>query len=350
MSILVFAIATSLMVSFLCSLCEAVLLSIPVSYLKRISDEGSKSGKILLAMKSDLGRPISGILILNTISNSAGPAIAGAIVANLYGEVGIVIFSAVITVLTLVIAEMLPKIIGVNYGKNLAKVLGHPLQMMVTVLAPLIWIFKGISKRIQQDEAGQPSVSLDELISLTTLGQQEGAIDEFEGSVITNVIGLDKLLVKDVHTPRVVVFRIAGHQTLGEVEKQLATWTFSRVPTYNAEDEDHLTGYVIQRDIYRELLSGNRDKTLREMARPLHTVPELMRVDVLALQMFERKEQICAVVDEHGGLSGIITLEDIIEEVIGHEIVDEYDAVSDLRTFAKFLKYAKTNVKKKRRK
>jgi len=125
----------------------------------------------------------------------------------------------------------------------------------------------------------------------------------------------------------------------------LPTWNHSRVPLFKKREPDFLTGYVIQRDIYRELLAGNEGGKLVDLSRPLQAVPELMRVDKLLLKMFEEREHICAVVDEHGSLAGIITLEDIIEEVVGREIVDEYDAVSDLRTFAKILRTRKAKTR-----
>lgn len=172
---------------------------------------------------------------------------------------------------------------------------------------------------------------------MATLGIEEGALDDLEGEVIANVIGLDQILLKDVLTPRVVVFRMKEEQTLASLRDEVAEWTFSRVPLYSEEDPDHLTSYVTQRDVYRELLKGNDSISLSEISRPIHVVPELMRADELLLRMFREKEHICSVVDEHGSLAGIITLEDVLEELLGHEIIDEYDTVSDLRTLAKIM-------------
>ena len=190
-------------------------------------------------------------------------------------------------------------------------------------------------------------MSHQEILSMAAIGKEEGALDDLEGSVISNVISLDEELVKDLLTPRVVVFRLDKDTKLSEVAADIGEWNFSRVPLFSKKEPDHLTAYVNQRDIYRELLAGNVDETLEDLARPLKTVPELMRADKLLLTMFEEKEHICAVVDEHGGLAGIITLEDIIEEIVGIEIVDEYDSVSDLRTFAKLQKFIKQKRKKK---
>ncbi|MCB0310777.1 MAG: CBS domain-containing protein, partial [Bdellovibrionales bacterium] len=135
--------------------------------------------------------------------------------------------------------------------------------------------------------------------------------------------------------------RLCEDQKLGEIEDQLKNWQFSRVPLYSEDDPDTLHGYITQRDVYRALLAGERDVVLKKLARPLETVPELLPADKLLLKMFEKKEHICAVADEHGALAGIITLEDVLEELVGKEIVDEYDSVSDLRSFAKILRITK---------
>lgn len=196
---------------------------------------------------------------------------------------------------------------------------------MVWVFGPLIYLSRFITARIEPDADG-PTVSHQEVLSMAAIGAEEGALDHLEGSVISNVIDLDKVLVRDILTPRVMVFRVEETMTMDDVAKEIADWNFTRVPTFREDDPDRLTGYVRQRDIYRQLMQGNRSITLKDLARPIHTVPELMRADQL-LHMFEETEHICSVVDEHGALAGVITLEDITEEVVGREIVDEYDVV-----------------------
>jgi CBS domain containing-hemolysin-like protein len=159
-------------------------------------------------------------------------------------------------------------------------------------------------------------------------------IDHLEGSVIKNIIRLDNVLVRDILTPRVVVFRLRAEDTIEESSKEILSCHFSRIPLFTEDDPDHLVGYVTLRDLYRQFIDGSIKRVLNDIKRPLKTIPELMSVDDLLQQMFAEKEHICAVVDEHGSLAGIITLEDIMEEIIGREILDEYDTVSDLRKYA----------------
>jgi CBS domain containing-hemolysin-like protein len=172
---------------------------------------------------------------------------------------------------------------------------------------------------------------------MAEMGHEEGVIDVFEDSVIRNVIGLDRVLVKDILTPRVVVFSLNENIKVGELEKKVLDFPHTRIPLFSPEDPDTVRGYVTQRDISRFLLEGEKDKTLKDFSRTIATVPDVMRADKLMLQMVENHEPICSVVNEHGGFAGLVTLEDLLEEIIGREIVDEFDTVRDLRTYAKTL-------------
>jgi CBS domain containing-hemolysin-like protein len=326
LSLLVTVVIFSLVVSALCSLTEAALYSVPLVYVRHLAESGSRSGKKLLVFKEDMARPISAILILNTFANTAGPAVGGALAAALYGDRFAIIFAIFITAAVLFLSEIIPKILGVSYCKQVARVIAGPTAFVVTLFAPILWISGVVSRRLAPEE-DEPSVSQEEVLSMAALGTEEGTLDHFEGSVIENVLGLDRTLVRDVLTPRVSVFRVNEQLTLGEAQKEIPEWNFTRVPLYAADDPDQLQSYVRQRDLFREILKGNTTSTLKELARPLQTVPELMKLDQLLLQMFEDKEHICAVVDEHGALAGIITLEDVLEEIVGREIVDEYDLV-----------------------
>lgn len=340
LSILVISVLVSLIVSALCSLMEAALYAVPLGYVKHLSESGSRIGRILSGFKDDIGRPISAILILNTVAHTLGAAIAGAAAAEVFGKEIMVAFSLIFTLLILYLSEIVPKVVGVVYCKRVASLMAYPLMSLVFLLSPLIEISQILSESLKPKKLS-PKVSQQEMLSMAAIGTEEGSLDLLEGSVIRNIIGLDETLVSDVMTPRVVVFRKLENTKLSELAEEIPEWNFSRVPIFSEGDPDHLNGYVIQRDIYRELLRGHGDLELKDIARPLHTVPSLMRVDRLMQQMFEKKEHICAVADEHGGLAGIITLEDIIEEIVGREIVDEYDTISDLRTFAKILRVAR---------
>ena len=348
LTVLIVSVTFSVIVSALCSLMEAALYAVPLPHVKHLAESGSKAGDILLGFKDDIGPPISAILILNTISNTAGAAIAGRAVGYLWGDAALGLFTVGFVLTILYASEIFPKTIGVVYAKQTSRIIARPLSILVKVFTPLISISETVSEVIRGRNT-EPKVSEEEVISLAAIGAEEGSIEKFEGSLVSNVLGLDKLLVKDILTPRVVVFRKEECTQLKEIADEIESWNYSRVPLYSEKDPDHLESYITQRDVYRELLKGNTEYELKQLSRPLDTVPELMQVDKLLLQMFEKRDHLCAVVDEHGSLAGIITLEDIIEELIGKEIVDEYDTVSDLRTFAKVLKFARGRSRKKKK-
>lgn len=333
-TVLIVSVAISIGVSALCSLIEAALYAVPLAYARHLAESDSRAGKVLLEFKNSMGRPIAAILILNTVAHTAGASVSGWAVGEVFGSAYLLLFSILYTLAVLYISEILPKVIGVVYCRGVATAVALPLRTIVTLTAPLIRISEFISNRIEHGSETQ-SLSAQEFLTMTELGTEEGALDHLEGSIVRNIVGLDQVLVKDVLTPRVVVYRLEETKTFADVEQEITECNYTRVPLFSQSNPDFLSGYVTQRDILRELLKGNRSRTLKDILRPIPTVPELLRVDKLLLQMFEEREHICAVVDEHGGLSGIITLEDIVEEIIGQEIVDEYDTVSDMRTFAK---------------
>ena len=336
LTFLVLTVLGATIISGFCSLMEASLFAVPIAHAKYLADSGSKAGRLLYRFKEDLGKPISAILILNTVANTIGAAVAGAMVVAMYGEGAILPFSVLFTLNILCFSEILPKQVGAIHAKTIAVYIAIPLSLLVRLLFPLVWLTQRFSKRIGEHNS-LPQVSHEELISLTEIGREEGVIDHLEDSVIRNVIGLDRVLVKNILTPRVVVFRLRKDITIGDVKEQITGWNHTRVPLYAPETPDQLEKYVIQRDLFRALIRGEDAQPIESIARPLSTVPELMRADQLLLRMFEHRESICSVVDEHGGLAGIVTLEDVIEEIVGREIIDEYDLVGDLRSYAQIL-------------
>ena len=333
LTIFLFSFFIAIFASAFCSLMEAALYSIPTPYVNDLANQGKKSGKILKDFKENMSIPISGILIFNTISNTAGASVTGWAAGQLYGSTFIVFFSIVFTLLILYVSEIIPKLIGVTYCKQIAPIISYPLSFILKIVKPLLFFSNWISRLVQSKD-DEPVVSTSEIVSMAELGEEEGSLDELEGSIIRNIIGLDRVFVKDVLTPRVVVFRLDEDTKISAIKDTIFSWNHTRVPLYKSDNEDILTSYVTQRDIFKSILEG-QDKSLKEISRPIETVPELMRADKLLLRFFEKREHICAVVDEHGSLAGIITLEDILEEIIGKEIVDEYDAVKDLRRYAR---------------
>jgi len=321
---LIISVVISVGVSFLCSLAEAALYALPLAYAKHMAEKGGNIGRAMLRLKENLGEPVAAILILNTIAHTAGASVAGAQVARIWGEEGLLIFSILYTAVVLFLSEILPKLIGVVFHKEVMALMCLPLSFCIKVLWPLVWLSLLMSNRIKVDHE-KPTISEDEVRSMAVIGTAEGTLHHFEGSVISNVMSLDTTLVRDVLTPRTQVFKVEEETELLSLKSQLAEWKYSRVPIFKTDDPDHLTGYVTQRDIYENLLTSTGITKLKQISRELYVVPELITLDRLLLTMFEENEHIVAVVDEHGALAGLITLEDILEELVGKEIVDEYD-------------------------
>jgi len=343
--ILISALVLSVSTSFLCSLMESAYYAVSLPYVKSLADSGSKLGGVLLKFKEDMSRPISAILILNTVANTIGASVSGWAVGEYFGSQYLFPFSIGYTLMILYCGEIIPKLLGVTYNKLVAKIFAYPLLFLSKILSPLIAVSHFVAKLFKSKEGEE--VSTAEVLSMAEMGEEDGALDSLESAVIENIIGLDQILVGGVMTPRVVVKRFDESLTIKEIKTELEDLSFTRIPLYSETDPDDLKSYVIQRDIFRAIVQGHEDKTLREISRPLRTVSELMRCDKLLLEMFDVNEHFYSVIDEHGGLAGIITIEDIIEEIVGHEIVDEYDAVSNLRAFARLLRFKKWRDRKK---
>lgn len=335
---LLLVVVFSIGISAICSLMEAALFAVPIAHAKHMADKGSKSAKIILDFKENLNPPISAILILNTISHTVGASMFGGLVSKIYGEdkTTILFLTFLFTLALLYLSEIIPKQVGAVSARSVSLLIAWPLSLLVKLFYPFIYFTDKVSKIFKKEDEG-PSFSEQEFLSLTKIGTSEGVLDHLEGSVIQNIIGFDRLLVKDVLTPRVVVFRLSEEKKVSDVKPEIVDWAHSRVPLFSGENQEVFETYVTQRDIYRALLEENESASLKELSRPLTTVSELMRADQVMLEMFEKKEAICSVVDEHGAFAGIVTLEDLVEKLVGREIVDEYDLVSDLRGYAQIL-------------
>ena len=338
LSLIFLVVFISAGISFICSIMEVVLFVLPIAYAKAEADKGNKAAKIIFDFKEDVSRPISAILILNTGANIIGAALAGSLMSQYSSsDIMLVGFSILYALLLLIFSEILPKRFGAIYSRQIAFHLAYPLKFIVKVLSPLVFATDKVASLVAQDgDDSEVGLTEQEFLSFTKIGVEEGTLDSLEGSIITNIIGLNNVLVESILTPRVMVFRISEEAKISEFKAAILEWNYTRVPTY-ADDEENITGYVIQRDIYRALLRGEFDRTIKEFRREIITVPEQMRADRLLLQFFETKMAIASVVDEHGGFAGIITMEDIMEEIVGREIVDEYDLISDLRMYANIL-------------
>lgn len=331
--LLLLVVTLSLLISFLCSLMEAALLSIPISQAQSMADRRVWGGRLILSFKENIGSPISSILILNTISHTVGATVSGALVDKIYGDKSLMWFSIVFTLLILYLSEIIPKQIGVVFYKRVLQWAAYPLLWLGRIFYPLILTTHWVSNSIKS-VSREPSVSIHEILAMAKIGGKEGILDSLESKVIRNIILLDRKTVSQIFTPRNVVFTAPEHTQIKDIQDNIQEWHYARIPLCSTSNCDNLSGYVHQRDVSKYLLSGKLDLKLSDLKRPLKTIHESTPLDTIFVQMLQSREQICAVTDEQGSFVGIITLEDVIEEIVGEEIVDEYDPVADLRVNA----------------
>ena len=332
MTELVLAVALAVGFSAMCSLFEAVLYSVPVGHVEAMAESGQKTGRILRALRERVDRPISAILSLNTIANTAGAAWAGAAFVGVYTEERLWLFSAAFTLAILLFSEVIPKTAGVVYCRGLAGPVARPLLAMVWVFRPLIWLTGQVTRLIARDQ-GSPGVSEEELLVMARLGHKEGAIDADEAAVIENILGLKEKTVRDIMTPRTVVFSLAVSTTLGQVRDSAQSLNHTRVPVYDA-DADDVVGTVHRQDLLAAMAEGQWDRTLEEMMRPVDFVADNLTAGRLLRRLLESRQHLVMVIDEFGSLGGLVTLEDVLEEILGTEIVDEFDTAVDMRELA----------------
>ena len=325
----------ALAISFLCSLLEAALLSMPRSHIALLEEQGRPAGKRLRRMKDNVDRPLAAILTLNTFGHTLGAASVGAEAAILWGNAWVGAVSVVATLLILIFSEIIPKTLGVVHAKALAPFAAWTIQGMILILRPLVAVCDWTSRLLSRSNHVVPMISRDEVRILARLASEEGAIDRQEAHVICNLIALRETTVEQVMTPRTVVFTLRADQTVREVTEGEPP-RFARIPVVGAS-LDEAKGLIHRRQLFAALSEGRPEATMGELARPLHAVPELGKLPAVLDEFIQRREQLFLVVDEYGGSAGIVTLEDVLETLLGMEIVDETDPVEDMQQLAKQL-------------
>ena len=331
---LVIYVCAVIVVSAMCSLFEAVLYAVPVSYVESLAQKGTVSGRILKDLRMrNVDRPISAILSLNTIANTGGAFLAGAAFIMVFGVQWELHFTIFITLSVLLLSEVIPKTVGVVYNRPLASLVAIPLQLLVWVLYPLVVICRLVTRVFSRASTGQ-EVSEEEIAVMARMGRRTGAIQADEARVMQNILTLKRKTVRDVMTPRTVVFALSADLTVEQAQKEAGTWQHSRVPVYENEFED-VIGVVMRRDAFNALTGGRGQTRISELMNPVHFVAETVSLDRVLEMFLERRQHLFVVIDEYGGLAGILTLEDVLEEILGREIVDESDTVTDMRELAR---------------
>jgi CBS domain containing-hemolysin-like protein len=332
MFLLLFYLFLALFVSFLCSVMESVLLSTPISFLNVKEDGGNKSATTFIKLKNDIDKPLSAILSLNTVAHTIGAAGVGAQATLLFGEIYFGLISAILTLLILVFSEIIPKTIGARYWRRLALISGSIINVMVIITYPLV-ILSGYITRLFSSSSNELSVSREELSAMAKIGTDEGIFEEKENKIIQNLIRLKKVKVTEIMTPRVVVTLADENMSLEEFLAKKEFLHYSRIPVYKNSLEN-ISGYVFRQTVFEKLAEVASNLCLKDIRREIVVVHEFQTLFSLWEILLKKKEHIALVVDEYGGMDGIVTMEDIIETLLGLEIVDERDKVTNMQQFA----------------
>ncbi|MCH2174366.1 MAG: hemolysin family protein [Lentisphaeria bacterium] len=337
MTLLFIYLGISLGFSFLCSFLESILLSITPSYVASLKSDKSKGANALRESQDKLDNSLSAILTLNTFAHTMGAAGVGSQVQKLTqnSENSGLIETIVAVLLTLAIlyfSEVIPKSLGAKYWQKWAKTCSRFIQLLVTLTKPLVIISSLMTSRIGGGH--KQKVSRDEVAAMAELGERDGSLNTQEGDVIENVLKLKEVRAHDILTPRTVVFGLEQNTTVTAAMKEKQLKTFSRIPIFD-QDIDHIVGYVLQQHIFEAELQGHNDMEIGKLVKPLHQVNEALPVLNLLNRFIKRQEHIFLVVDKYGQTCGVVTLEDVIETLLGNEIVDELDEVVDYQQLAK---------------
>lgn len=329
MTILVAAVLVSIIVSFVCSVSEAALLSVSRAEGQRLG--ASKAGEILRDFKQEVDRPIAAILVLNTLANTAGASVVGASFVATFGDENLLAFSGAFTVVVILLGELVPKTIGALQASRVIVPVVYFVSLLTVVLAPILFLTRGVSRLLRGEN--KPVSSLEEIRLLAELGREEGALAERTAKMIEGASRLRELSAYDVMVPRTAVVFLSGKKSIADNVDRIRRSGFSRLPFSETGDPDKISGVVLARDALFALLDrgGARlDEPAREtfmaLCRPAAFVSENTKIEQLLRDFQERRHHLAVVVDEYGGTAGIVTLEDVVEEVVG-EIQDEFDRI-----------------------
>ena len=332
--------------SFLCSILEAVLLSVSPTFINVSKGENKSFAEGLEQLKNDVDRPLIAILTLNTIAHTVGAILVGEQAGKLYADAAptkllglsieqVTIVSSVMTILVLVVSEIIPKTIGATYWKQLAGFTTKSLQILVTFLkyTGVLWLMMQITKLF--GKSGHENIfSRADFTAMASVAEESGELEGSESTIIKNLISLERLRVNDIMTPRVVMVTANQDMNLKNFYKANKDLRFSRVPVFETEN-DHITGYVLKDEVFHQIIEGNEHSSLKELRRQITMVNSTDSLDDLFKKLTSQNEHIATVVDEYGSVVGLVTMEDVVETLLGTEIVDEFDTIEDLQEFAR---------------
>ncbi len=335
MTLLIVYVAIALVFSFLCSIAEAVLLSVTTAHITVLEQEGKSAGQLLRELKGDINKPLSAILTLNTIAHTVGAVGAGAQAAIVFGGAWVGVASAVLTLMILVLSEIIPKTLGATYWRSLAGITAHCLKFLVWFLYPFVMLSEMLTRGLSRGHELE-GFSREEFAAMADLGEQEGQLEERESLILKNMFLLHETKVTDVMTPRPVVFSLSESLTVSEYFDSHYDSRFSRIPIY-AGDREQLTGFVLKDDLLLAQARSNTENTLAHYRRDLSALLDTTPLSDAFEEILHKRAHIMMIVDEYGGMEGIITMEDILETLLGLEIIDESDKTADMQQHARRL-------------
>ena len=324
MQVFVVAVSVALVVSFMCSIFESVLLSLSHARVELLASQGRKSGKILKAFKERIDIPISAILITNTAAHTIGTAVAGASYADVFNPETLWIFTLVFTVVVLLLTEIIPKTLGVAYARRLAKPVAYGIRALTILLRPFVLITEGISRSLRSDKA-PPVTSLEEIRLLAAIGHSEGVVGEQAAGMIVGASQLRKLAATNVMVPRKEVVYLSKDDSRDDVLRTISKSGFSRFPYSPSADLDQVVGIVFAKEVLSQLVDSAAEVIdWQPLVHEAIVIPESVALDSLLRTFRQKRRHMALIVDEYGDFQGIVTLEDVIEEVVG-DIFDESD-------------------------
>lgn len=333
MSLLIFYLALAIGVSFFCSIAEAVLLSVRPSYIAAL-DQESRAAKTLKTLRDNLDRPLAAILTANTIAHTVGAAGVGAQATIVFGSEYLGVTSGVLTFLVLVFSEIIPKTLGAVYWQQLAPVFGVLIHWLTVVLLPIVWCSEKLTRLISRSGESALTFSRDEMEAMVEIGKQEGVLDLKEHTIVSNLMKLHQLSVRDIMTPRPVIFSVKEDMTVHEFFEAHASKPFSRIPVFTKNSDD-IKSYVLKTDLLIAQARDQFDKRISEFRRDFLILPDHLSASDIYDRLIHDKSHIALIVDEYGTVQGLVSLEDVMETLIGLEITDELDKVEDMQVLAR---------------
>ena len=334
LNLLILFVSLALFISFMCSVAEAVLLSITPAYIESFREKHPQRAQMLRHLRQEnVDRSLAAIMTMNTIAHTVGAIEAGAQAAVVFGSTWVGIFSAIMTLMILFLSEIIPKTLGAVYWPRLVGITMFFIRVLIFILYPLVLASEALTKLIARSKKIH-RFSRDEFVAMAGLGEETGDLDKHESKIIRNLFQFRFLRVTDIMTPRTVITALPQHITVSKAKDAAVRSAFSRLPVYG-KDLDDIKGFVLKDEILSHAQFQRDDVPLDSFKRDIHAVPESMYLPRLLEVLFDRREQIVVVVDEFGGTKGLVSLEDVMETLLGMEIVDEMDNVADMQALAR---------------